>query len=960
MVQWGKLDLLDTVLVEATYIRQRSVRQVQDAFEMSLRLCAKGDISPMLPELLLQHGARLQSIEWRKRVKLFDDASAWGYDTLDLMRKGLRPRDHATSPHSDQMTRSGSIPVTPRDRSPSEANAEAGTNDGQQKKEEERRHIDDFIETYLVVGFKLYQQLHDKQKDEERDEDDPAPRKDRDDLYFILWALACGAYGLAFMLWSQTAQPLRSALIAQGVCQKLERRFANEDQAGRVDKIRQARQQFQEAASEVLSRLHKDVPAAEMEGDGANDRRLTKGSKPPNKLRSTSVASSDKKRLLGSGRGDDVGIEILRKQRAQKTQEGKLLHLLYGEGGMDFDPTTVLGNKTIGNQIAKAVARGFPLAQDYHETQSKAAAQGLIALAIELKNKDFLSHRLVRTLLDDAWRGYLSWSTTTAVDKPRRSTGSPDSTAHDEKREEESKEESEKESEEWPGVYLASATETRAVFSGFLLALQMFPLLWPIELVEVDGPFVRKHRSFFPKGRCSRCFPRTICLFASIVVRCQTRWRMCWIPAVKFYVHFVAQLCFTFFTLVVTVFLDVGYGPIHPAQHVWFVWLLTLILQEVLEVIDDRFEEWLHKGFNGKLDAALLSMLTLVYVFRLSLADCDSVACLEEGHQQVMRTMLAFCWLMMAARPLEVLSIHPRIGKLVVIIRKMIFEFFIFLAPMACLTAGFMISFAILVPNYRLYEDAPYTSTWTKKSASNTGPWFGGPAAIPIWGLFGYFEPENISFSTHAVVLMPALFLVMYELFAVVLMLNLLIALFNDVYESMRDQWEGTASIILPTIIRDYSRTYPFPAPFNLLGRFWDFLVFLYVQPPGFVVAFTSSLKSEMKDGDEKPASDRKWARAEQLYRYQKRVKESGKAKESGKSQYVKGLQKEVKKLEQGVRKDRYSYSFQVPASHQRERARQAYQWQDGAEGGLAQIERAAHREYVEQLRDERARKTLI
>ena len=45
---------------------------------------------------------------------------------------------------------------------------------------------------------------------------------------------------------------------------------------------------------------------------------------------------------------------------------------------------------------------------------------------------------------------------------------------------------------------------------------------------------------------------------------------------------------------------------------------------------------------------------------------------------------------------------------------------------------------------------------------------------------------------------------------------------------------------------------------------------------------------------------------------------------------------------------------------HQRERARQAYQWQDGAEGGLAQIERAAHREYVEQLRDERARKTLI
>jgi len=894
VVGWGRFDLLETVLVEAKYIRQRSVRQVQDAFEQSLRLCAKGDISPMLPELLLQHGARLQSIEPRKRLQLFVEASAGGFDTLGLMRKGL-DRSSFFDQASESFQHLNSMPLgTPRNRNDSVEDRNAQNDIERGSVHDGENAIDDFIESYLVVGFKLYRQLRETQSKGGRGPNDPPPRKDRDDLYFILWALACGAPDLAFMLWSQTAQPLRSALIAQGVCHKLERRFADEDQAGRVDKIRHARQRFQEAASEVLDRLRMDVAAAEEEGGDAADRQLP-GSPQPRKPRSSSSAfAPDAAQRLPSANTTSRSGEIQSKQMAQKELEGKLLLLLYGEGGMEFDPTTVLGNKTVGNRIAR-MTHGITLVPDclqqritmltpaplsrclqafeVNRKRDQAAAQGLIALAIELKNKEFLSHRLVRTLLDDTWRGYLC------------DVGG-----------------------EWPGVYLKSSNATLG-WEELFLSLQMCPLLWPFDIVKVDGPFVQQQQARSSNFR------------ETVVRRLATRWRMLWIPSVKFYVHFHMQNAFTVYTLFVTVFIDDGYGPLHPAHHVWFAWLVTFVLQEALEMHEDGSEAWVQKGFNGRLDLALLLMLATVYFLRLSLADCDWVECLEEPRQQGMRTILAFCWLMMSARPLEVLSIHPRIGKLIVIIRKMITEFFIFLAPMALLTTGFMISFVILVPNYRLYEDAPYTSFfefdgWRKKqSASDSGPYFGGPAAIPIWGLFGYFEPENISFSKHAVVFMPAFFLVMYELFAVVLMLNLLIALFNDVYESMREKWEGTAAIILPTIIRDYSRTYPFPAPFNVFGRVWDLIVYLYVHWP----EWQGTMKAEQE------------------------------AEEGRTSQRDLAKEKHCSAL-----------SLQVPAYVQRKRAQLAYQLQDAAKDGLAKMEREAHREYVERLRDERARKKLV
>ena len=60
------------------------------------------------------------------------------------------------------------------------------------------------------------------------------------------------------------------------------------------------------------------------------------------------------------------------------------------------------------------------------------------------------------------------------------------------------------------------------------------------------------------------------------------------------------------YTLFVTLFIDDGYGPLHPAHHVWFAWLVTSVLQEALEMHEDGFEAWVQKGFNGRLDFGLL------------------------------------------------------------------------------------------------------------------------------------------------------------------------------------------------------------------------------------------------------------------------------------------------------------------------------------------------------------------
>lgn len=89
---------------------------------------------------------------------------------------------------------------------------------------------------------------------------------------------------------------------------------------------------------------------------------------------------------------------------------------------------------------------------------------------------------------------------------------------------------------------------------------------------------------------------------------------------------------------------------------------------------------------------------------------------------------------------------------------------------------GVIISFKILAPNYNLDEDfgrdvhlLENTNIFTDLGRAGSGSW------MPIWALFGYFEPTVLEKSLNAVPVMTAIFLLIWQLISVILVSGLII-----------------------------------------------------------------------------------------------------------------------------------------------------------------------------------------
>ena len=72
-------------------------------------------------------------------------------------------------------------------------------------------------------------------------------------------------------------------------------------------------------------------------------------------------------------------------------------------------------------------------------------------------------------------------------------------------------------------------------------------------------------------------------------------------------------------------------------------------------------------------------------------------------------------------------------------IQHMSHEMFHFGKLFVCLCAGFAVSFNLLAPHYDLAEDL-----MVEPASSHPFVYPGRAAWIPLWALFGYFEPTTL------------------------------------------------------------------------------------------------------------------------------------------------------------------------------------------------------------------------
>ena len=97
---------------------------------------------------------------------------------------------------------------------------------------------------------------------------------------------------------------------------------------------------------------------------------------------------------------------------------------------------------------------------------------------------------------------------------------------------------------------------------------------------------------------------------------------------------------------------------------------------------------------------------------------------------------------------------------------------------MLSVTLGAALGFNILAPNYHL-DPAPgpfHPIAFLTLDLS-----VGGPFMATFWALFRFFDPPSLALSQESTMLAPV-FMWVYLLIAVVLFINLLIAMFSDSY----------------------------------------------------------------------------------------------------------------------------------------------------------------------------------
>jgi hypothetical protein len=293
--------------------------------------------------------------------------------------------------------------------------------------------------------------------------------------------------------------------------------------------------------------------------------------------------------------------------------------------------------------------------------------------------------------------------------------------------------------------------------------------------------------------------------------------------------------------------------PTTPMDYVFAFWAVAIVLEEVEQMLSD-WHLYKQNWWNiVDVIRAVLGILVIVMRFwlALDLANRDGTLDAVEwwsqetggwAHQgswmlfddsrvsslgvervcewswelEFLRTFASGLILISTVRMMEVLTFHKETGVLLVCVSKMINDLYNWGRLMLLITSGFGLVMHMLAPEYRL-DGSP--GAWRPLLG-----WFNldldisssGPFWMTYWGLLGFFEPGELSAAPGSAFLAP-LALWSYLLIALVLFVNLLIAMFSKSYENVMAQADENWKMKRVLQVKSYITAHPFPPPFNLL-----------------------------------------------------------------------------------------------------------------------------------------------
>eukprot|EP00118_Oscarella_pearsei_P023981 m.294767 g.294767 ORF g.294767 m.294767 type:complete len:999 (+) comp40755_c0_seq55:585-3581(+) len=285
-------------------------------------------------------------------------------------------------------------------------------------------------------------------------------------------------------------------------------------------------------------------------------------------------------------------------------------------------------------------------------------------------------------------------------------------------------------------------------------------------------------------------------------------------PCIVFVANAVSYLFFVAL-VVADVSLKSSQNPAtEPSALDWIilVFVLALILQEVAQLL---------QGYRGKKKnyfkswSNIFDIILIVTFLTYYLCLFAGYYGIEDGFSAIRTSfhVLGIASLISCVRFLSYLQVHIHLGPIQASFVRIFYEVVLFLIVLGVFLVGFAVSMTSVYSAKIKSSNASFNVT-SLDAASGV---FSSLTTL-FWALFGLvdlddFSAENQSYETTVGMILLALWL----LIAVIILLNMLIALISNVFQKIQDNADVEWKFARACMINDIIKSPPTPIPINLL-----------------------------------------------------------------------------------------------------------------------------------------------
>ncbi|XP_034549855.1 transient receptor potential cation channel subfamily M member 2 isoform X2 [Notolabrus celidotus] len=310
-------------------------------------------------------------------------------------------------------------------------------------------------------------------------------------------------------------------------------------------------------------------------------------------------------------------------------------------------------------------------------------------------------------------------------------------------------------------------------------------------------------------------------------------------PQVKFYWNIVSYFAFLFLFAVVLM-IDFQATP-SPAELLLYIWLLSLVFEEVRQLFHDPDGF----GFRKKARMYINDVWNILDVLSILLFIIGLVMRLSTPLFYAGKVILCVDFVVFCLRLMAIFTISRTLGPKIIIVKRMMMDMFFFMF----LLSIWVVAYGVAKQGILIDNDSRLD--WIVR----------GAVYEPYLIIFGNF-PTNIDYAAFDMdscsmngtdplkpkcpVLnenqMPAfpewltiIMLCIYLLFANILLLNLLIAIFNFTFQEVQDNTDTIWKFQRYELIKEYHSRPAAPPPFIIFSHLYLFIRLLLLRRPPII-----------------------------------------------------------------------------------------------------------------------------